>query len=121
MDNDNDAQFSTEEWIATKPEEFHLEEEYREKIFPKLREIEAICQELGLPFHMRFFMEQTPNGNSSSTISYLGGPGRATPELLALTLLNELDHDTPMQVAGLMMAAVQKFTGEDSPAGIFMP
>jgi len=120
MEND-DKEFSTEEWINARPEEFHLEDEFREKVFPMLEQVEELCKKMGLPFYMRFFMDQTESGNSSSTISYLGGAGRATPELLALTLLNELDHDTPMQIAGLMMAAVQKFGGGDATPSIFMP
>jgi len=121
MEQHDDGAFSTEDWVAAKPATFDFSKEYEAEVFPKLKEIEAICQQYGIPFFTRFFFEQSPNGNSSSTVSYLGGAERATPELLALTLLNELDHDTPMQVAGLMMAAVQKFSGEDSPAGIFMP
>jgi hypothetical protein len=122
MKEEYEKHFDTAEWVATKPAVFDYQKEYDEKIFPKLKEIEEICQELGLPFHTRFFFAQSEDGNSSATVSFLAGPERATPELLGLTMMDQLDHDTPMNIAGLMMAACQKFGGDDSsPMGIFMP
>jgi hypothetical protein len=114
MDNiKEEGAFTTDDWIAAKVEVFDHSAEFEAEIFPLLKQIEAICRRLNIPFHTRFFFEQSEHGNSSSTVSYLAGPGRATPEILALTLMSELGHDSPMQLAGLMMAASQKFGGED--------
>ena len=121
MEQEQREGFDTDEWIHANPAEYHLAEEYNTLVFPKLKEIEKLCQELGMPFFMRFFIEQTPDGNRSGTVSWLGGPDKATPEILALTMLDQLSQDTPMQMAALFGAAVQKFSGEDAAPGIFMP
>jgi len=122
MDLQDEGAFTTEEWVNAKPEVFDVSTTYDERLTPLIKEIEKICREVNMPFIMRFFTSQTEGGNSSHTIDFLGGVGRATPELLAATLITELDHESPMRVAGLMMAAVQKFGGEEvNPMGIFMP
>jgi len=101
--------FSTEEWIHAIPDEYNLDEAFLEEVVPLLEQLEAKCRELNIPYYLRFVTIQDMTGNSTRAAYSLGGPVRATPELLAIARLEQLGAEFIEGTAVMLQATFAKY------------
>jgi hypothetical protein len=106
---DNSEAFSPKEWMTAELTHFNVEREYEAEVQPLLRALEAKCHELGMPFYFRATTGQDLTGSIARTTCYMGGVGKATPDLIALQMLNVLDHEYLMALFQLLQLCGEKY------------
>lgn len=109
--------FTTTDWVMATPETFNLHKEFEEEVLPILKALEAKCKEIGMPFAVRTVISQDEHGNAANMVSWLGGPTRATPELLAINSLQQFGNEYMNMLMMLMGACQDKFGGGDPEGG----
>lgn len=104
------VEFTTQEWIEAKPEDFDNTERFAAEVFPLIEALEAKCSEIGCPLAVRVVVKQENGTSHSSFASWLGGPGRATPEIMAINLMETFDAECLATLRTLGMFCAEKYT-----------
>lgn len=108
--NDDTAPFTLQDWISAPFESFDNSEVYEQHIKPLIHQLEALCHEHRVPFYYRATISADRKGSTARTTLFLGGVGRATPELLAAAKLDEFSMDYVGSMLGLVGACKKKFS-----------
>lgn len=106
--------FTTQDWIEATPDNFDLTKEAEAELLPLLKQIDEVCMRLNIPFVIRAVVKNEGGTNSAVTGMYLGGPTRATCEILAMSMLRNFSYDYLALLSGLADACNKKFL----PAGV---
>jgi hypothetical protein len=116
----NEKPFTLLQWAESTPEKFDMEAEFEARVQPLMTQAHDICRELGIPYNCRFVLSIRDGGHASSTSRYIPNPERATPDMLAMSMMEHFNDEYLEHLSGLREACVAKFNKLD-PEGVLVP
>lgn len=109
----NKEEFTLREWAESLPEAFDLSVECKVHIMPLIDEIQAKCQELGMPIFIMAVTAQDEVGAACCESATM--PCNRTPSgMLAAKYASKIDHEGysgVMLAASIRSAAIKKASG----------
>lgn len=107
-------EFTMENWFNTVPAHFDAMEKYRAEIEPIAASIKELCAKLNLPMRGMAVAKYEDETAYMHNIGVLGGPERATPEMVALAQMSKFDYNTVKGVGVVLEAAREKYDDTES-------
>jgi len=115
-----DTGFTIGDWVETDVEVFDATKEYDELVAPLLDQIEKLCAEHRIPYVFRACIAVNPAGNTAASTRSMAGAGRATPDLLAMFMMEEFNGEYITKLISFLEACQAKYS-KNEEGGILVP
>jgi hypothetical protein len=102
--------FTAEDWVNATLEAYDLDAAYKEQVLPLVRQLEAKCHELKMPFYCRFVVEQDITGSRARTTSHMANVNRVTPDIIAMQIMHMVNHEYVLDLISLVNTCHKKYS-----------
>lgn len=105
---DNAEEFTLGDWAKSPIPVFDLNAEYDERVQPLMKQVDAVCEELGIPYFFHAVIGQDESSSHNARSANLDPVDRLTPELL-FYVSNEKLTDAPHDAMRILTASKMRY------------